>query len=205
MFLETLLPVALAFLVVTASPGPAVIAAALVTMQRGRRDGLLFGLGLSVGLGVWGVVAATGLGVLLESSAQALVALKIVGGLYLLWLAAQSMRSAARAASAPQAIAATRRWFWKGLMLNLSNPKAVFAWMAALSMGLGAQAGGTLVATATLMCMGIGLLTYTAYALAFSLPGLMAGYQRVRRWVDGVVAGLFAIAGFSLIRSAVSR
>ena len=89
MFLDTLLPVALAFLVVTASPGPAVIAAALVTMQRGRRDGLLFGLGLSLGLGVWGVVAATGLGVLLESSAQALVALKIIGGLYLLWLVFQ--------------------------------------------------------------------------------------------------------------------
>ncbi|NND41677.1 MAG: LysE family translocator, partial [Silicimonas sp.] len=30
-------------------------------------------------------------------------------------------------------------------------------------------------------------------------------YQRLRRWIDGIVAGLFAVAGLALIRSAVSR
>ncbi len=94
MSIELILPEAMALLVVTASPGPATIATSLVSMQQGRTDGLRFGAGLSVGLGFWGIVAATGLGVLLQGSAQVLFALKLVGGLYLLWVALQFFRSA---------------------------------------------------------------------------------------------------------------
>jgi len=91
------------------------------------------------------------------------------------------------------------------LMLNLSNPKAVVAWMAALSMGLGVGDNTGHVIAATFVCMALGFLNYASYAMAFSLPGFMAGYRRLRRWIDGAVAGLFAIAGFGLIRSAFSR
>ncbi|MEM1040934.1 MAG: hypothetical protein AAGI12_15855 [Pseudomonadota bacterium] len=44
-----------------------------------------------------------------------------------------------------------------------------------------------------------------AIALAFSLSGFMAGYRRLAKWIDGVVAGLFALAGLSLLRSAFAR
>jgi threonine/homoserine/homoserine lactone efflux protein len=87
----------------------------------------------------------------------------------------------------------------------MSNPKAVVAWMAALSMGLGQETEAQAVATATVMCMGLGFVNYAGYALTFSLPGFMAGYRRLRRWIDGAVAGLFALAGFGLIRSALTR
>ena len=200
-----ILPVALAFFVVSASPGPATIATLLVSMQQGRKDGILFGFGLSVGLGFWGIVAATGLGVLLQGSAQVLFALKVLGGLYLLWLALQSFRSSLRAHSKQAKPASEGRWFWKGLLLNLSNPKAIFAWMAALSMGLGNGSGAAMIALSTVVCIAVGFTIYAVYALAFSLPGIMGGYQRIRRWIDGIVAGLFAIAGLGLIRSAISR
>ena len=89
--------------------------------------------------------------------------------------------------------------------MNLSNPKAVVAWMAALSMGLGADDNSWDVTAATLVCVALGFVNYAGYAIAFSLPGFMAGYRRLRRWIDGVDAGLFAIAGMGLIRSVFSR
>ena len=52
--LDSLAAIALAFFIVTVSPGPANIAVATVAMSSGRRGGLLFGLGLSVGLAFWG-------------------------------------------------------------------------------------------------------------------------------------------------------
>ena len=203
--LENLLAITLAFFVVTFSPGPANIAVATVAMSSGRRSGLLFGAGLSLGLAFWGVVAATGMGAILQASASLLIILKILGGLYLLWLAFQSGRSALKKTKSLEHAKSDRRWFMRGLLLNLSNPKAVLAWMAALSMGMGAGESNSFVIIATLACMALGLLNYAGYALAFSLRGFMAGYQRLRRWIDGVVAGLFAIAGFGLIRSALSR
>ena len=43
---DSLLAIALAFFVVTVSPGPANIAVATVSMNSGRKAGLLFGIGL---------------------------------------------------------------------------------------------------------------------------------------------------------------
>ena len=203
--LADLLSIALAFLVVAASPGPANLALATAAMGSGRRRGLIFGAGLTVGLSFWGLVAATGLGTLLERSAHGLAALKILGGLYLLWLAFQSGRTALCGGHDVGPARREGAWFRRGVVLNLSNPKAVVAWMAALSMGMSADAGVGQLVVATLLCMAIGALNYAGYALAFSLPGVMAGYRRLRRGIDGVVAGLFATAGFGLIRSALAR
>ena len=100
---------------------------------------LLFGAGLTAGLSFWGLVAATGLGTLLERSAHGLAALKILGGLYLLWLAFQSGRTALRGGHDVGPARREGAWFRRGVVLNLSNPKAVVAWMAALSMGMSAD------------------------------------------------------------------
>ena len=86
-----------AFFVVAASPGPATLTVSAVSAASGRKSGLIFGTGLSIGLAFWGLVAATGLGAVLQASTHLLVAQKIAGGIYLLWLAFGSARSALRA------------------------------------------------------------------------------------------------------------
>lgn len=202
---DSLLSVALAFLIVTVSPGPANIAAATIAMKYGRRSSLLFGAGLSTGLAVWGVIAATGMGAILQGSVYLLMGLKIFGGLYLLWLAYQSGRAALAKDKAQSVTTSEGRWFVRGLLLNLSNPKAVIAWMAALSMGMGEGASTGLVVAATLVCISIGFLNYIFYGFAFSLGGFARAYRGFRKWIDGVVAGLFALAGLGLIRSAFTR
>ena len=203
--LASLSAIAAAFFVAAASPGPATLAVAAVSMQSGRRIGLLFGLGLSVGLAFWGLIAATGLGALLQASTYALTILKLLGGCYLLWLAYKAAQSAARSAETPAGLEAARHDFKRGLLLNLSNPKAVFAWMAALSLGLGDSSSSAHVVVATGLCIVLGCLIYVGYALVFSMPGAMVAYQRTRRWIDGAVAGLFALAGIGLVRSAFVR
>jgi threonine efflux protein len=203
--IESYLTIAAAFFIVTVSPGPANLALATVAMHSGRTAGLFFGLGLSAGLAFWGAVAATGLGVVVQGTTVLLTLLKLIGGAYLVWLAIQSGRSAARRTEDTIVSMQKGGWFGRGLVLNLSNPKAVVAWMAALSMGLGQETDAQAVAVATVICAVLGLMNYTGYALTFSLPGFMAGYRKSRRWIDGIAAGLFALAGFSLIRSALTR
>lgn len=202
---ESLLSVVLAFSVVTVSPGPANVATATVAMRFGRRRSLSFAFGLACGLAFWGGVAATGLGAVLQGSVYLLVALKLLGGAYLLWLALQSGRAALLGIVAGKQVPGGNRWFRRGLALNLSTPKAVIAWIAALSMGLQAGGGSAHVIVATAICMALGCVNYAAYALAFSMPGVMTGYRRFSRWIEGAVAGLLATAGFGLIRSALAR
>lgn len=201
----TLLTIAGAFLIVTVSPGPANLGCAFVAMRHGRTAAVQFGLGLTLGLGFWGVLAASGMGAVLQTSEWVLVGLKLLGAAYLLWLAFQSGRAALCRDDAHDSDMGAGRWFRQGLLLNLSNPKAVFAWMAALAVGLDGNADAIAVIQAALVCAVIGLFNYMAWALIFSVEPAMRAYQRLRRWMEGLVAGLFALAGFGLIRSALSR
>lgn len=203
--LGTGLAVAGAFLIVTASPGPANLACAAVAMRHGRGPAMIFGLGLSLGLALWGLLAALGLGAVLQASEWALVALKLLGAAYLFWLAVVSARQSNNPDSPSGPDSQSKHWFWQGLLLNLSNPKAVFAWMAALAVGLDPASGVASVALATALCACIGLANYVFWAALFSVPPVMNSYRRARRRIEIAVAGLFAVAGFSLLRSALSR
>ena len=203
--LGDLATVVIAFFVIATSPGPATIAVATVSMDAGRKNGLSFAIGLSVGLAFWGVIAAIGLGAILQASAYALAVLKIIGGTYLLWLAYCSANSAVRSSPLKAVTRDKLRWFKHGLLLNLLNPKAVLAWGAALAFGVGPESGFAQVGAATLLCIALGFLIYAAYALIFSTSGAMNIYIRFRRLTDGVVASLFTVAGLGLIRSAFAR
>ncbi|MEM7731467.1 MAG: LysE family transporter [Pseudomonadota bacterium] len=199
-----------AFFIVAASPGPATLAVSTVSAASGRKSGMIFGAGLAIGLAFWGLVAATGLGAILQTSTYLLIALKVAGGVYLLWLAYRSARSAMRVACEKPGLdsrvrSSEKRLFAKGLALNLSNPKAVVAWMAALSVGLGTDDGLVGLVVATVGCALTGFLIYAVYAAAFSLSVIMNGYMNFRRWIDGIVSALFALAGIALIRSALAR
>ncbi|MBX2835251.1 MAG: LysE family translocator [Gammaproteobacteria bacterium] len=200
-----LLSSGLAFFVVAVTPGPANLSNAAIAMKHGRRISLIYGAGLSTGLVFWGIVAASGMGAVLQSSLYVLMVLKLLGGAYLLWLAFQSARATWSPNSSADLSVKGHRWFIKGLVLNLSNPKSVLAWMAALSVGLGPNTGLSLLISATMVCICVGFINNALYSICFSMTGMMRLYVRCSHWINGIASVLFAAAGFSLIRSALSR
>ncbi len=197
-------PAALAFLIAAGSPGPATLAVAATAMAKGRRSGRALACGLALGLSLWGCVAAAGLGALMLAWAPAMLALRLIGGAYLLYLAWASARSALsrrvdRNIGADTATAGKN--FRRGLMLNAMNPKAVLAWTAVIAVALPANATPAEIWAIVALCSGIGLLIYIAYADAFSRPAIMAGYARARRWLEAGFAALFGAAGLKLMLS----
>lgn len=197
----TLSPAILAFFVAAASPGPATLAVSTTAMAAGARAAALLGLGLAVGLAFWGVVAAAGLGALLVQSSVALTVLRWFGGAYLLWLAWQSARSALAPAVASEDAtpASNGRLAIRGLVLNLSNPKAVLAWISVLALGVGSSDHGSGLAVTTALCAFLGLVVYLVYAVLFSQAIIRSGYRRARRAIDGVAAVFFGYSGLKLL------
>jgi len=191
---------ALAFFIAAASPGLAALAVAGAAMASGRRAGLALALGLSLGLAIWGAVTALGLGAFVLGSPPALFTLRIGAAAYLLYLAWRAAQSALRGdVDAPMADAASGdRLVWRGLLLNLSNPKAALAWAAVIAIGLpdGARAGDLAVVAS--VCAAMGCAIYAAYALGFALAPTRRGYRRLRRWVEGAFAAPFRQAGLRL-------
>src|SRR3954471_9558015 len=94
---------AIAALVLIMLPGPDQALITRNALVGGRRGGLLTMVGGVRGLTAHAGAAALGLSALLLASATAFTALKIVGTVYLLWLAAQMLWSAMRSRRAPEA------------------------------------------------------------------------------------------------------
>lgn len=202
--LEFLIAPCLAFVAMAASPGPATLAVAATSMASGRRHGVMLGFGLAIGLAAWGIVAALGLGALMLSFAPAMIALRLLGGAYLLLLAWRSAQSAlSREAPTGHAITESSgaRLFRRGLFLNLMNPKAVLAWTAVIAIGLPEGGGALHLATIVAACLCAGFIVNLGYAYLFSTNAVMAAYARARRGFDTLFALFFAGAGLKLIFS----
>ena len=194
------------FLVAIASPGPNVLAIIGTSMSVGRRSGTALALGVAAGSFCWALLAAVGLSALLASYAAALTAIKIAGGLYLLWLSYKSFRSAASPhdIEARTLSGATRTPFgygMRGFTIQMTNPKAALAWIAIISLGLRQHAPMWVAFAIVVGTSILSVIIHWMYAVAFSTPVMVRAYSRARRWIQGALGAVFAVAGLKLLTS----
>lgn len=194
-----------AYFVGTASPGPSNLAIMSLAMSAGRRAALTFALGVVSGSFFWALLASLGLSAVLASYSEGLIAVKIAGGLYLLWLGFKSARSAFSAAAlpaqAPRDEESARRLYLRGLLLHLTNPKAILVWLSIVSLAVSPSGGASHTAAVVLGCMCIGVSVFSSYAVLFSTSSARRIYLSIRRWLDGSLAVMFGIAGIKMLTS----
>lgn len=114
-------------LLLTLTPGMDTALVLRTAAVEGGRKAMQAGGGIVTGVLVWGVVAALGLGALLAVSRLAYTFLQIAGAAYLLWLGWKLLSSALKTRPAQStgdpALVRDERWFLRGLLTNLLNPK----------------------------------------------------------------------------------
>jgi threonine/homoserine/homoserine lactone efflux protein len=191
-----------AYFVGTASPGPSNLAIMSIAANRGRRAASTFALGVVSGSMFWATVTTLGLSAALVACAQLLVAIKIAGGLYLLWLGFKSARAAwspsrTDAREAPSDEPSGRRLYLNGVLMHLTNPKAVFVWMSIVSLS-STRSGGVQYGVIP-CCAAIGFTVFVGYALLFSTDLARRLYRRFQRALNAVLAVAFGAAGVRLL------
>lgn len=112
----------LTVLLLELTPGPNMAYLAALTLDRGRRAGLLATAGVAAGLSIHAVVAAFGLGVLINQQPLIYDLLRWIGIGYLLYLAWETWQSSEKA---PGMVAASSSLFWRGFFSNVFNPKSI--------------------------------------------------------------------------------
>lgn len=196
-----------ALLVGLISPGPALLGLMGVSLDRGRHAGQRFALGIGTGSFSIGLLTLTGLSAVLATYADAMTAIRIFGGLYLLWMSYRAFRTAFRKAPVANGEAVSeatkqitgRGYYLRGLALHLTNPKAILTWIAIISIGFSEGAplwvGAAIVIGCGLLSTGIHLL----YATAFSTAPAISIYRQAANWINGVLGVFFAVVGLRLL------
>lgn len=180
------------------SPGPAVIAVSQSAFALGRTGTLPYAWGMAVGASCWAGFALLGLTVLFAVLPWTYLAIKLLGGAYLIWIAWHMWRGAADPLPDP-AEARRGRSFWGGMALNLSNPKPALFYSAVLVSIFPASlaAADKLVIYAT--AFSVEFSFYSALPCLMALPVLRRRYYAAKFRIDRISAALIGALGFSLI------
>lgn len=192
------------FFVGVASPGPGTLAIMNTSMRLGRGQGVSLAMGICSGSLLWGVVAASGLGAVMNSQPGLASALRIGGGLYFLWLAFKLLKASWTGIPKTAAVAPTVKTYIKqygsGLLLHIFNPKAMFVWLAIISVALAQMSTPNSVTAlgVTFVCWSVSFCVFLGYALVFSTERALVIYRRLARWIDGVCGLLFVFAALWL-------
>ncbi|MFD2205714.1 LysE family translocator [Kiloniella antarctica] len=187
------------------SPGPNIMSVIGTSMSVGRKSGKALALGVATGTFFWGLLAFWGFTTVLSLYASVMFAIKIFGATYLLWLAFKSFRSA----TTTKKIVATdlgitgrpAAYYRRGLLIQMTNPKAALTWVAVMSLAVDASAplwvGCSIVFGTTL----ISIFGHMTYAIAFSTAPMVGAYQKARRWIEAGLGAFFCFASYKILTS----
>jgi threonine/homoserine/homoserine lactone efflux protein len=204
---SVLLAYSLACFVLFITPGPDMSLFLAKTMTGGRKHGLAAMLGAMTGCCVHTLLAALGLSALLAASATAFTVLKIVGALYLLWLAVDAVRhgSALNLRNQGKVEVSVLRTFLVGVGINLTNPKIVLFFVTFLPQFIDA---GDPHASGKLVFLGLYFVAFSAPLAALMIMGaervveVLRGHPRVMRVLDYSFAGLFGAFAIKILAAA---
>ena len=204
--LTLFLMVAMVHMIALASPGPDFFFVSQTAASRSRKEAMMGVIGITLGVAVWAAVALMGLHLILQKMAWLHQSITVGGGLYLCWMGWQLLKSArskkqdgGAETDVAVALPARGRTFMRGLLTNLSNPKAVVYFGSVFSMFVGDSVSGGERSAIFLLIVIETLAWFSLVAMVFALPKMRRGYQRLAKWIDGVAGVVFAGFGIALI------
>jgi threonine/homoserine/homoserine lactone efflux protein len=195
-----------AVLIIVFTPGPDMTLFLGKAVRQGTAAGIAAMLGASFGILIHTTLVALGLSALLAASVTAFTILKVVGALYLLWLAIQAVRhgsalniDASKPLSAREPL--YRTWLM-GLGVNLLNPKIIMFFVTFLPQFVTA---GDPYAPQKLVFLGVVLvvvavpISVVMIVFAARLASLLKRTPRVMRAIDWLFAGIFSAFAVRLL------
>ena len=195
------LPVLSAFtiaaLILTLTPGPDMTLFLGRALSQGRTAGLATLFGASTGVVIHTLLAAFGISALIQASPNGFLVLKIVGAIYLLWLAIQAIRqgsafSLEEAKTKPKSL--TNNWL-TGIGINLLNPKIILFFITFLPQFI---SPGDTNAASKMIFLGfyfifIGGICCSIMIYAVDrVAGTLKQNPKVTRAIDWLFAGVFS-------------
>ena len=191
-----LAPIVAVLVVGAISPGPSLAILIRNTLEGGKRRGVACGIGHGIGFGIYAFIAIAGIAQLKASASGAAELLEIIGGLFLLLLAALMIRGSDGGNEHQKS---GRRGFTEGFMIAFLNPKilafliAIFSQFVQPDFTWGERALVACVA----MCIDGGW--YVLVALIISGTPLMVFIQENARKVELAMGILLAGLGVWIV------
>lgn len=184
------------------SPGPTFIVVAKNAISLSRRHGFATAIGSGMGACLYALVALFGLHAVFRAVPLVFWLFKVLGGLYLIYLATQILRHAKQPLAPGEGLKhGTTLWqaFRFGLVTQASNPKTAIFFAGLFSALLPQQIPGYFFAVLPVVAWVIDSGWYFTVAFLLSSERPRAAYLRFKTAIDRSCGGVLALLGAKLV------
>ncbi|HIG22296.1 MAG TPA: LysE family translocator [Henriciella marina] len=189
-----------AMALVELTPGPNMGWLTALAAQQGRRVGFMAVVGITLGLAVQLVLAATGFSAFIAGNPLVYEVLRWAGIAFMLYLALEAWRETGEASPGQ---AKALEGFRRGFIANLLNPKALVFYIAVVTQFAGR--GGEVPSAGAILILGslhilVAILVHVCLVLAGSRLGEQIEHYRQSPWVRaGFALALIGIAAWMAV------
>ena len=200
-----LIPILAVLAIGVISPGPSFILVARTAVAVSRGAAIAAALGMASAAIVLAVAALLGLSALLHQIPSAYLALKLIGGIYLLYLAYKTWRGASTPISVAQHTDAPPqsllRHFGLAAATMLSNPKAAVQYGVIFAAMLPSSPSLALTVALPIGVFMLEASWYLVVAFALSASKPRDAYIRTKSAIDRTVGVILGLLGVKLLLS----
>ncbi len=198
-----LLPISISLVLGVMSPGPSFILIAQTAASKSRADGIAAAVGMGVGAAMFAIIASAGLYVVLETVPWVYLMVKLLGGLYLCFLAYRIWGSAHASVVQKTDNKDQRRGavhsFVVGLATQLSNPKTAIAFVGIFAAFLPTEVPSYSYGIFCLLAFTIDTGWYSLVAIVLSTRKAQAAYAKYNLYICRAAGGFIGLMGLKLI------
>ena len=194
--------ITLALMLGAISPGPTFIYVAKNSIAISRKHGLFTALGTGTGAAFFGFLAIIGLQAVLLAVPSAYLALKICGGLYLLYLAYKIIKHAKDPMTQPDGSLQSMSHahaYRLGFITQLSNPKIAIVLASIFTALLPKEIPSYFYVVLPMLCFFIDAGWYSLVAVALSAEKPRRVYLKFKKVFDRIAGGVMSLLGLKLI------
>lgn len=180
---------AVMFILGATSPGPSLAVVLRNTMIGGRSRGLACAVGHGIGFGFYAVTVVFGLVAIMESNPDLFTILQILGGIFLLYLGIEIIRSEEKEIEHSEG---KREGFMEGFFIAFLNPKIAVFMLAVLSSVLDPSMSSDTKWIIAVMGMTIDTAWYVLVALVLSNSSMLTKIENNQRTLN-LITGVLMI------------
>ena len=181
------------------SPGPALLVSVQTSLMSGRAAGVGTGAGLALMASIWTLCALMGLEIVFTIFPWAYVTVKVLGALYLLYVAISMWRGARK--PLPKDVTPAKRAFRHGVMINFLNPKSILFAAAVLVVIFPKNMGWAENAFVVFNHFAVEMIFYSVVAMGMSRRVVRDRYLSAKTTIDRVSSVVLGALGLRLLFS----
>lgn len=192
-----------AHLLAVMSPGPDFVMITTRTLQSGKKAGILVTLGLGIGILGHSVFALFGLTYIIQKSILIFTIIKIIGSLYLLWMAWHLLQSkkveSQEVASDEKKSVSVWQNIKTGFLTNILNPKASLFFLAVFSQVVSPETSLLIKSLYAGEMVLMTIVWFSLVAWTVDKQAVRSIYLRIKHWIDRVMGVVLAALGLRLL------